>query len=1096
MSAAMRALRTQGSLEIEAERRDAHGISISASSSRTREPHNNRKKPGAAASSSSSNRLSALTLLQSLRKSITRSKKKRFTDIPEAAPVIAWKSVNFCLCGQTSRGHDLLNRFLRQVEVAMEACDQQQPYQSVMVPETVLSPSDAETAETVASSTEMNHELDALVFSASKQTNNNRTSGGGVVLVSCTPHVCKSWKDDADPYAAVSLFLAVRGADLTNFVLWSRTVLLRAAASSVFVLMDPEREAECRKIFPEGANFVILGQPEDKNSQLVVYDTLQAALLAVLREERGGPSSPKAGAGSTGARWFPKCVLPKDMIRTWKIAPGDDVRVLSGKDKKKEGVVLAVDKRRNMVKVKGCNLQMLKDPKSGQKVQVLSFCIEFLEPVKVERKIHYSNVNLLDPVTRTPTRTSLNFQADGGILRIAKNSGQVVPWPERKVKTFDTERQKTYAKDTEPGDALERTYDYKADVAAMRLARQSMTKIACLRARLCAHRRAATTRLQTQSATTVLALHLCGYWLPAAGLLLVLFYLPVNDVTTSCFARYWEPFACGVNGSACDFDVPEYRTLYCAKRCGRQLKEVLGSVWGGGDDNVYAASSFLCPAAVHAGLVEDSTGGCMQYKVVAGRTSYPTLPAAKGEGSSTGLGYNVPPGAVVDHESEDGRHQLPCFCVLVWLVGLFHATFFQQQDVEHAACARVCFVVAFLVLCGFFPELDALVPIDSFDTNLAESVERESTSTDSTQGKAVSFFWLMIGFFVLLGGLVARANLLGFRNALKGNMNYKIAVQQLRRIFAFYACAVFHVLIVWVGLSDIFSPHLHHAAIGLLMLPVSGFATAQMIPSTSHSHKFVGGATSDIPSSIWLGVGQGLFIDGVLRWGLDPNAGLKDLQYRPEAPDRLLWMLQPVGAAGANGGGNPTLDGNQQSPPTSQDGAVAPAVAPTDEAEDDFWNSNATNGSNATLVSPPAAVLSLVVGNGSLANVTAANNNTAFPHQLNVNAPPPPFPGTTSPAAGRMVLVIFLKPAPRRFDAVLVYVNGLWRGTVPANAEAESHILVQGGFTPNTPCLVAVSYLQMVHGRQKGVLYTMPSHSLLFTVPEVEAIQQQADAAL
>jgi len=459
----MRALRTQGSLEIEAERRDAHGISISASSSRTREvlpapriktpastpttsnspapsphllrsssssnsdpttkksvsshitsssttaprklssqptsttapqPHNNRKKPGAAASSSSSNRLSALTLLQSLRKSITRSKKKRFTDIPEAAPVIAWKSVNFCLCGQTSRGHDLLNRFLRQVEVAMEACDQQQrnsstsastsrlasrlsssstlsslwrgtsgrlsmssrgrggggggrtnkrtlpsklfiplsanavyqrsasllarcslvtevgggasagkgreTYQSVMVPETVLSPSDAETAETVASSTEMNHELDALVFSASKQTNNNRTSGGGVVLVSCTPHVCKSWKDDADPYAAVSLFLAVRGADLTNFVLWSRTVLLRAAASSVFVLMDPEREAECRKIFPEGANFVILGQPEDKNSQLVVYDTLQAALLAVLREERGGPSSPKAGAGSTG----------------------------------------------------------------------------------------------------------------------------------------------------------------------------------------------------------------------------------------------------------------------------------------------------------------------------------------------------------------------------------------------------------------------------------------------------------------------------------------------------------------------------------------------------------------------------------------------------------------------------------------------------------------------------------------------------------------------------------------------------------------------------------------------------------------------------
>ncbi|CAD7939725.1 unnamed protein product [Amoebophrya sp. A120] len=165
---------------------------------------------------------------------------------------------------------------------------------------------------------------------------------------------------------------------------------------------------------------------------------------------------------ASAALLFPKCVMPKDMIRTWKIAPGDDVRVLSGKDKEKEGVVLAVDKRRNMVKVKGCNLQMLRD-KSGHKVQV-------------ERKIHYSNVNLLDPVTREATRTCLNFQPDGAILRIAKKSGQVVPWPERKVKPFDTERQKTYAKDTEPHDALEKTYSYRSDVTAMRLARQSMTK--------------------------------------------------------------------------------------------------------------------------------------------------------------------------------------------------------------------------------------------------------------------------------------------------------------------------------------------------------------------------------------------------------------------------------------------------------------------------------------------------------------------------------------------------------------------------------------------------------------------------------------------
>ncbi|CAD7952155.1 unnamed protein product [Amoebophrya sp. A25] len=158
----------------------------------------------------------------------------------------------------------------------------------------------------------------------------------------------------------------------------------------------------------------------------------------------------------------PKCVLPKDMIQTWKLAPGDDVKVLSGKDKSKEGVVLAVDKRRNMVKVKGCNMQTLKD-KEGKKV-------------RVERKIHYSNINLLDPVTREATRVGLHFQPDGAILRVSKKSGQVIPWPERQFKRFDTEMQVTHEKDTEPADALEKTYCYHRDVQASRLARQSMTK--------------------------------------------------------------------------------------------------------------------------------------------------------------------------------------------------------------------------------------------------------------------------------------------------------------------------------------------------------------------------------------------------------------------------------------------------------------------------------------------------------------------------------------------------------------------------------------------------------------------------------------------
>ena len=56
----------------------------------------------------------------------------------------------------------------------------------------------------------------------------------------------------------------------------------------------------------------------------------------------------------------PKLVKPKHWIRFWKIRKGDEVYVLSGKDKRREGTVLQTDFRRNMLKVSGCNLRKAK----------------------------------------------------------------------------------------------------------------------------------------------------------------------------------------------------------------------------------------------------------------------------------------------------------------------------------------------------------------------------------------------------------------------------------------------------------------------------------------------------------------------------------------------------------------------------------------------------------------------------------------------------------------------------------------------------------------------------------------------------------------
>lgn len=58
----------------------------------------------------------------------------------------------------------------------------------------------------------------------------------------------------------------------------------------------------------------------------------------------------------------------------------------------------------------------------------------------MERSIHYSNVNLVDPVTGFPTRVNYSFLEDGTKVRISKRSGAIIPKAqyEKKVKTYIT----------------------------------------------------------------------------------------------------------------------------------------------------------------------------------------------------------------------------------------------------------------------------------------------------------------------------------------------------------------------------------------------------------------------------------------------------------------------------------------------------------------------------------------------------------------------------------------------------------------------------------------------------------------------------------
>jgi large subunit ribosomal protein L24 len=104
---------------------------------------------------------------------------------------------------------------------------------------------------------------------------------------------------------------------------------------------------------------------------------------------------------------------------TLKIRSGDQVRVISGKDRGKSGRVLRVEPAKNRLYVEGLNLvkrhmrpQAVRETRRGQEVGGV-----------IERggPIHVSNVMLLDPKGQ-PTRVRVEHE-DGRRFRVAKTTG-------------------------------------------------------------------------------------------------------------------------------------------------------------------------------------------------------------------------------------------------------------------------------------------------------------------------------------------------------------------------------------------------------------------------------------------------------------------------------------------------------------------------------------------------------------------------------------------------------------------------------------------------------------------------------------------------
>ena len=99
------------------------------------------------------------------------------------------------------------------------------------------------------------------------------------------------------------------------------------------------------------------------------------------------------------------------------VKKGDKVKVITGKDKNKEGVVLTAFPKKDQVIVEGIN--MIKKHQKPSATAPQGGIIE------TEAPIHVSNVMVVDPTTGEATRVG-HKEVDGKKVRVSKKTGEVL----------------------------------------------------------------------------------------------------------------------------------------------------------------------------------------------------------------------------------------------------------------------------------------------------------------------------------------------------------------------------------------------------------------------------------------------------------------------------------------------------------------------------------------------------------------------------------------------------------------------------------------------------------------------------------------------
>ena len=100
-----------------------------------------------------------------------------------------------------------------------------------------------------------------------------------------------------------------------------------------------------------------------------------------------------------------------------KVKKGDQVVVLAGRDKGRQGEVLKVDPKDGRVVVQGVAVAKRHTKPTGMREGGI---------VEKEASVDVSNVALVDPSDGKPTRVGFKFLEDGRKVRFSKRTGELL----------------------------------------------------------------------------------------------------------------------------------------------------------------------------------------------------------------------------------------------------------------------------------------------------------------------------------------------------------------------------------------------------------------------------------------------------------------------------------------------------------------------------------------------------------------------------------------------------------------------------------------------------------------------------------------------